>query len=792
MASLGLLQYRSAGELHQEQEAQRLADEESRQRQLIESSLGAHIRRCWEEAKMAKQEVELRLLDCLRRRKGKYSPEKLAAIKQEGGSAIYMMLTNTKCRAAAAWIRDILMPTNERPWGLDPTPVAEVPPQYLMPVFQQFMQQFQQQHALAAQQAAEQGQQVPPVDPEQVMKKAEEHIRQAAQERARDAAERHEQVIADQLAEGKWDEAFEAFIDDFVTYPTAFIRGHSLRRVSTLAWQEGWKPVKTKEIRPEWYQVSPFDMYPSPDATDIDDGAYLIERDRFTRGGLQKLIGVPSYSSEAIQRVLEEHGQNGLRDWLWTDGERANLEGRGHEWLTKGQTIDALIYCGGAQGTQLLQWGVNPDDIEDPLAEYEVEATLIGTHVIRVKINRDPLERRPYSKASFQPVPGSFWGIAIPELMADIQDMCNATARSLANNLAISSGPQVEVYEDRLDPSEDPTDIYPWKVWRTRDSNVTGNNPAVRFYQPNSNAAELLAVFEKFEIRADDATNIPRYAYGNERVGGAGNTATGLSMLMESANKGIKDAVRHIDRGVIRRVIEAIWLHNMQYSSDNSIKGDCAVVPRGSSAMLIREQTHQMRLEFMGMTANEYDMAILGQEGRRDLLEAIAAKIDMPGLIPSEEKMQQNLAQQSQATQALQQLEQAIKEAELNDKAASAEEKSARASKVQAEVNQTQADTQRTRTLTPLEARKLLVEIFNMMQQPQQEAAVGRARERTGMEGPGPNRQIPRGPQTFGLAPPGAGGPARSAGARPGARPAPAFAGRGPVRQQVAGQPGAG
>jgi len=780
MASTGLLQYRSAGDMMREEQAQQLADEEARRKELLESSLGAHIRRSWDEAKMAKQEMELRLLDCLRRRKGQYPAEKLEAIRQEGGSAIYMMLTNTKCRAAAAWVRDILMPANEKPWGLEPTPIAEVPPAYLMPVFQQFMQQFQQKQAIQAQQAQQQGQQMSPVDPDEVMKKAEDHVRRAAQERAEEAAERHEELINDQMAEGRWDEAFEAFIDDFVTYPAAFIRGHSLRRVSTLAWQEGWKPIKTQEIRPEWYRVSPFDLYPSPDAVDIDDGAYIIERDRFTRGQLQKMIGVPSYDTEAIKQVLQEHGQNGLRDWLWTDGERAQLEGRGHEWLTRGQTIDALIYSGGAQGTSLLQWGVNPDDIEDPLAEYEIEATLIGRHVIRVKINRDPLERRPYHKASFQPVPGSFWGTAIPELMADIQDMCNATARSLANNLAISSGPQVEVYEDRLDPSEDPTDIYPWKVWRTKDSNITGNNPAVRFYQPTSNANELLTVFERFEIKADDATNIPRYAYGNESVGGAGQTASGLSMLMESANKGIKDAIRHIDRGVIRRVIEALWLHNMQYSDDKAIKGDCNVVPRGSSAMLIREQTHQMRTEFLAMTANEFDMSIIGQEGRRDLLEAVAEKLDMPGVIPSEEKMQENMAQQQQAGQAMQQLEQAIKEAEAQEKAAQAQERTANAAKTQAEMQETQADTEKTRTLTPLEARKLLLEIMGMMHQPQQEVPVGRA----GMEGPGQNRALPRGPQGFGLAQPQAGARPQAVGAGAGARSvnAPAGFNQGPGR----------
>lgn len=723
MTSLGLLQYKSAGELYAEEQAREVADEEARQRELVESSLASHIRRCWEDAKQAKQEVEYRLLDCLRRRKGEYDPSKLSAIQQEGGSAIYMMLTATKCRAAASWIRDILMPANERPWGLEPTPIADVPPEYLMPVFQQFMQQ-------AVQQAEETGEQA---DPEQVMEYAEEQIRHVAQQRAEEAAKRHELLIDDQLSEGNWDESLESFVEDFSTYPAAFIRGPILRRVPALAWAEGWTPIKTSEIRPEWERVSPFDMYPSPDSTSIDDGAYIIERCRFTRGQLTQMLGVPSYSEDAIRQVLSEHGQSGLRDWLWTDAERAHLEDRGHEWLTRGETIDGLVYCGGAQGTTLLQWGVPPDAIEDPLGEYDIEAIVIGRHVIRVHINRDPLERRPYHKASFQPVPGSFWGIGIPELMADIQDMCNATARSLVNNLAIASGPQVEVYEDRLDPSEDSTDVYPWKVWRTKDSNITGNNPAVRFFQPASNAAELLAVYEQFERRADDATNIPRYTYGNERVGGAGNTATGLSMLMESANKGIKDAIRHIDRGVIRRCIEALWLHNMQYSDDKSIKGDVNVVPRGSSAMLIREQTHNLRTQFLQMIGSDPDSkAIIGMNGYRALLENIAEKLDMPGLIPTEEEMQQNLAQQQELQEAQRQIEQAVLEAELQDK-------EARAAKAQAEADGAQVDAQRTQMMAPLESRKLLAEIYQILNNIQKGGMYERAR----LEGAGPNSRIP-------------------------------------------------
>ncbi|MGM0858653.1 MAG: cell envelope integrity protein TolA [Pseudomonadota bacterium] len=757
MASMGLMQHRSASDLRAEEdaEAQRIQEEQERRRQLVESSLGAHIRRSWESAKMAKQEVEYRLLDCLRRRKGEYDPSKLSAIRKEGGAEIYMMLTATKCRAAGAWIRDIMMPANENPWGLDPTPVAEVPDAYLQPLAAQIQAQ--------AQQMQQQGEQV---DMAALVEKAREQIRQAVQEKADDAAKRHETVIEDQFAEGGWDEAFEAFIDDFVTYPAAFLRAPILRRVPTLAWLEGWQPIKTQTVRPEFERVSPFDLYPSPDATSIDDGAYIIERARFTRGQLNQLMGIgkgSGYDDEAIRRVLEQYGQGGLRDWLWTDGERSELEGRGHEWLTPGDTIDGLIYSGGAQGVTLLQWGVNPDDVEDPLAEYEIEAILIGQHVIRVRINRDPLERRPYHKASFQPVPGSFWGQSIPELMSDIQDVCNATARSLVNNLAISSGPQVEVYEDRLQPQEDPTDIYPWKIWRTKDSTMTGNNRALNFFQPESNASELLAVYDQFERRADDATNIPRYIYGNDSAGGAGQTASGLSMLMESANKGIKDAIRHIDRGVLRRVVEALWLHNMQYSDDNSIKGDVSVVARGSSAMLIREQTHALREQFLQLTANDMDMGIIGHDGRRKLLESVAGKLDMPGLIPTEEQMQQNLAGQQESQQQEAKIEQAKAQADIAEKQARAKKYGADAGQTQADAAQTQSETQVAQQMAPLEAQHLLAEIAKLIAETQRSND-----ERTGLEGDGSPQPIPGRATANPAAPSRAGGMPRSAGEMPG------------------------
>lgn len=691
MADLGLVHFKSNEDIVADEKRVELQRAEAMKKQVWESGLVAQINRDWERAKRAKQEVDYRLLDCLRRRNGEYAPDKLAAIRAEGGSEIYMQLTSTKCRALVAWVRDVLLGAGERAWGLDPTPVSEVPPE--------IMQQLQRNVAMVIQRQAGQGQQV---DPQQAMRDALNDLKKRAYEAAKEAAERMETTIDDQFHEGGWYDALREFVEDFATFPAGVMKGPVLQRKKVLSWAEGWQPVPVFEITPSYYRVSPFDFYPSPEATNCDDAAYLIERVRFTRRSLKKMRGVPGNSDEGIDNVLREHGIGGLRDWLFTDSERAKLEGRDDFLVNDSETIDGLIYTGSAIGLKLLQWGVDPSRV-DPLEEYEIEATLIGRHLVRVVINVDPLERRKYSKASFQNIPGAFWGTCPPELMADIQDTCNATARALINNLAMASGPMVEVNYDRLAPEED-ADIYPWKTWQTRSSQTSGRNPAVNFFQPDSLAGELMGVYNQFEIKADDATNIPRYTYGNEKVQGAGSTMGGLSMLMDAASKGIKDCISNIDRGVVRRNVEATWMYNMLYNPDPTIKGDVKVIARGATALLMRERSQMLRNEFLASTSNPLDQEIIGPEGRAKLLRKSAENLDVPDLVPEVDDLEQRLEKQREASSKRDAAEFAANLdnilAKTQDLQASAEKKRADAGSNLVEDRHTAAETDKTKAET--------------------------------------------------------------------------------------------
>jgi hypothetical protein len=334
----------------------------------------------------------------------------------------------------------------------------------------------------------------------------------------------------------------------------------------------------------------------------------------------------------------------GLHDWLGfhTDGE--SLESVPERLQKNVFEFDALEYHGPIQGRYLMDWGLDSTEVDDPEEMYEVCIWMIGKWVIKAQLNYDPLGVRPYFKASYEEVPGEFWGYGLPDILDDVQGVVNAAVRSLVNNMGIASGPQVAVNIDRLPPDVDITSLTPWHIWQVNDSQYgTNSGKAIEFYQPNSNVNELLTVIEKFYQFADDFSLVPRYMAGSDKVGGAGRTASGLSMLMDAANKGLKGVVANIDTGILAPMLTKLYNYNMEYDEDDSIKGDAQVVAEGAVALMRIESLQLRRNEFLQATANEIDMQIMGVEGRGTVLRAVAEGLELntDKVVPPEEELQQ-------------------------------------------------------------------------------------------------------------------------------------------------------
>jgi len=644
------------------------------------SALASHVRAAWGRNKLAKQKIDLKLLDCLRARRGVYSPAALSAMMADdsGGNYVYADLTETKCRAASAWIREIVMPVGEQPWGIDPSPVPDLPFPLKDAVVRQALKAAQQ----AMIQASQAGDSMSQDDFRDLVQTLGEKLRDDAEKTyvkaAQKRAKRMQQTIADRLVDGGYKEAMDGFVEDFVTYPAAILKGPFYRRHKKLEWdRSGWTPKVSFNPVQSWERVSPFDCYPAPSSRSPQQGDF-IERVRFRREELYALKGIPDYKDEQIDSALRDYSGGHLEGWLWTEAERQRLEQETlYMWLSPPGVIDALNYWGSVPGWKLLSWGVTAKDgmpaIEET-REYECNILLCGKYVLYAALNPDPLDKRPYHKACYDEIPGAFWGRSIPGLAETSQKMCNAIACALADNLSMASGPMVWVHADRFADGEQTLEIFPWKIWQLKSDPTQGVNPGIGFWQADDRSDHLMAVYEKWEIKADDTTGIPRYTYGNERAGGSADTATGLSMLMNNAAKGLRRAISNIDEHVIAPTINQCFINEMMYNPDESIKGDCVVIPRGAAAILIKESAQQRRIQALTMTGNPIDMGIIGAKGRAELLRETFSLMELPvdSIVPSEEQIEQREAAQQQAMAQQGQQQQA--EAQVGAQAAAVEQ----------------------------------------------------------------------------------------------------------------------
>ena len=604
---------------------------------VVMTELAGYVRDQWDIMRMHRNSGHgwsERLLHAQRVFKGEYDAQKLSEIREFGGSDIYARITALKSRTASAMLREVFL-GKDRPWGLDPTPEPKLPDELTQTVAQ--LVELETRNLMASGQ---------PIDINSIRDRTNS-LMAAAERAARKRAEKEsvaaERKLDDLLVEGGFYEALGEFLVDLPLFPFACLKGPVVRIVPDVVWQQG-VAVTQQKAKMFWERKSPFDIFWSPGASNIRD-ADVIEILRLTRVDLNDLLGLPGYNEDAIRAVLDEYGRGGLRDWVDpTDHERAVSESRESPSVNRSNMIDCLEYHGNVQGRLLLEYGFEEEEIPDELRDYFVQVWLIGRHVIKAQISPNPRKRHPYYITSFEKVPGTPVGNALPDLLADIQDGANAALRSLVNNLSIASGPQVVVDEERLAPSENPDEMYPWKRWRTKSDPMASNQGSLKpieFFQPQSNAAELMGVYKEWTMMADEISAIPRYISGSDKVGGVGRTASGLAMLMGNASKVLQMVASNVDRDIVLPLITSLYDMVMLTDRTGLFRGDEAIRVRGVEVIIQRETTRQRSMELLGSTANPLDASIIGIPGRAKMLRGVIEDV-MPDMdiIPDDDDLQ--------------------------------------------------------------------------------------------------------------------------------------------------------
>ncbi len=630
-----------------EADAKSVEEKDAQPKQYL-TRLAGHIKHAFAEADTHRQTCGAtdRMIKSKRLKSGVYEPAKLAEIQRAGGSTMFFNITAPKCEAAEAWLADVFSGAGERPWDLEPSPIPSLSTDEADSVKNLTVQYFAEKDAIGE-----------PYEPEEVGEFASDlydaTLRKSV-EVAEEKAVRMATKIQDQVAEGGFEDALSEFFTDLAEYPTAVIKGPVFSAEKRLKWKEGQTTVES-EVIPHWYCVDPMRFYPGPNATTVND-SYICEVIDFDRGALSRMRDVEGWDKASIEKVLGlDKPDRSMMD-LVGESSMGELEDK-DETINGGQTdatIRAVEFWGSVQGSLLLEWGM--EDIPDPFEFYEVNCIMVNDVVIRAILNPNPTGNRPYYVSSYVKKKNSLWGLAsIPEKMEDCQVGVNGCQRNLMDNLAFSAGPQTSVDLDAIPASHIPTvnKQYPRKVWPFHGNKTQNQNP-IRFFQPNSNANELLSVTEYYEKKADDRTLIPRYVMGDQNLSGAAATASGLGMLMGASSRGIKRVIKNVDKDILRPAVESMYIYNMLHLDDDSLKGDAQVIPRGALAMLVREQTQLRRNEYLAMTNNPTDLEIIGIERRANLLREVAKGLDLPAgkVVPSEDELKARVKQAQQQPEA--------------------------------------------------------------------------------------------------------------------------------------------
>lgn len=608
--------------------------------------LAKHVAKVWRRNQKDFKPVRKEMVKALRRVKGEYDPQKLQAIRAFKGSEAYLRTGEQKCRSAESWIKDIYRGDKDIPWAVEPTAVPDLPEKNRANLEKKaaqqasvFEQQMMQQHGA--------------INPDQVAEMIQMYYEQSIdrevkrlEKDAKKRCDRASKQIRDQNQEGGWNKAFEDFLYWFVRVKFGVIKGPVLTKKTKMEWgvtAEGKYELQPKDVLANTvYAVSPFNFFPQKDMVDINDGD-IIEIHELSRQGIADLLGVPGYSDDEINTVLNEYDKGDLKGrWFEIEDEttvKSVLRDKLQKYDSKPTTqegkddrddvILAQELTGSVEGKLLKEWGME-GNLEDN-EMYQTNCWKIGNHVIKAMLNPDPLGRKNYHISSWAKNPQWIIGEGLIEFGATVEDCINAILRALINNIAIASGPMSEINGDRVDSS---IPIYPWRQIVSSSLQMSGNEgPAVNYYQPNMHANELMQALEFFFKVLDNMT-VPAYAQGAAQSGVTAGTATVFTQLLAAASRSIKAVVANIDSDIIAPYIQMCYEFNMQNTEDESTMGDARAVAKGIQGLLAKEQAAQRKVEFLQIALTPTLAQILGPKNLGALAAQIAKSgdIDLPDM----------------------------------------------------------------------------------------------------------------------------------------------------------------
>ena len=550
---------------------------------------------------------EERWLKAYRNYRGLYGPD--VQFTEAEKSRVFIKITKTKTLAAYGQIVDVLFANNKFPLSIDPTELPEgveadvnFDPQ--MP--DEVRNQLESPYGFAGD-----GQDLPPGATTKTLMERLGSLRNKLApvedklqsgpgttptaitfSPAEIAAKKMEKKIQDQLQESNASKYLRSTAFEMALFGTGVMKGPFAVDKEYPNWNEDGEYDPIFKTVPQISHVSVWNFYPDPDANNMDEAQYVIERHKLSRSQMRALKKRPYFRSTVIDEAIQL-GENYNKEY-WEDDLSDYAPEHGVE------RFEVLEYWGTVDVDMLMNQGVDiPTEMQD-IDELQANVWICNGKLLRMVLNPFKPARIPYMAVPYELNPYSFFGVGIAENMDDTQTLMNGFMRMAVDNAVLSGNLLIEVDETNLVPGQD-LSVYPGKVFRRQ-----GGAPGQAIFGtkfPNV-AAENLQLFDKARVLADESTGFPSFAHGQTGVSGVGRTASGISMLMGAAQGGIKNVIKNVDDYLLRPLGEGFFRFNMQFDFDPEIKGDLEVKARGTESLMANEVRSQRLMQFMQVASS--------------------------------------------------------------------------------------------------------------------------------------------------------------------------------------------
>lgn len=477
-------------------------------------------------------------------------------------STVFPNITRPYCDMAAARIADMLMPTDDRPFEIENTPVPDL---------------ISLAKGEPTRAVIQQANTIFPNNPEQA-----QNFIQANVDKAKDVlaeavkkASLAQDRVDDWLTECKYQAENRRVIEDSARLGTGVLKGPVPEKKKFTAFVNG-ELVRKEKINPASKRIDPWNCFPDPACGEnIHNGSYFWERDFLTKRQLRELRNMPGYIAEQVDRCLREGPYQATAEYKPTPETESEKKGRYEVWY----------YHGIAEREDLQAAGVELDEEQDEVF-VPAMVVMVNNHVIKAALNPLDSGEFPYDVMVWQRRSGHWAGIGVARQIRTPQRMVTAATRNLMDNAGLAAGPML-VFLQGVVSADGTLGLGPRKIfYLAQDADAVDDaRKAVGAIKVDMLVSELMEIINLGLRFAEDVTGMPMIMQG--QLGKAPDTVGGMEMLFNAASSVLRRLARLYDDMITDPHIGRYYTWLLQYGEDEE-KGDYCIRARGSSALVER------------------------------------------------------------------------------------------------------------------------------------------------------------------------------------------------------------